>query len=240
MLSNLVRDRPTQTGPLHTQGIPCVSSALPPLSPLPGRCSPSASEPGRDRPASATSSPTTRGTPSFIGDSSPATNPRHHERRPCHGLQGPDCCPATRWVRRQRPAAPLGRGYYVLVHGDGSDGSDLLQHAVDARPEALRLGRLQGSTGHRKRVLRDEGRCDGVIDAAKGEVRISVPVADLSAVTKIKKGDKLKDVIASTTAVHRDVRERRTRRHGRRSSSCVGVRRGLAVVHRSPASSSVK
>jgi len=98
------------------------------------------------------------------------------------------------------PQSPLGRGYYVLFNAPGSDFP--VYFNMQITPDLTRFAwgdREVLATGSGSYVRK--GDATGVIDAAKGEIRISVPVADVKAVAKVTPGMKLTNISASATAV---------------------------------------
>jgi hypothetical protein len=98
------------------------------------------------------------------------------------------------------PQSPLGRGYYVLFNAPGSDFP--IYFNMQITPDLTRYAwgdREVLATGNGSYVKK--GDATGVIDTAKGEIRISAPVADVNAVGKVKPGSKLTNINASATTV---------------------------------------
>lgn len=98
------------------------------------------------------------------------------------------------------PQSPLGRGYYVLFTAPGLDFPIYFNMQITPDVTRFAWGDLEKlATGSGRYVKK--GAATGIIDAAKGEIHISVPVADLKAVAKVSPGTKLTDINASATAV---------------------------------------
>ena len=96
--------------------------------------------------------------------------------------------------------SPLGRGYYVLFTVPGSEFP--IYFNMQITPDVTRFAwgdRETLATGSGRYVKK--GDATGVLDMAKGEIHISVPLAALSAVGKVSKGAKLTNLTASATAV---------------------------------------
>lgn len=98
------------------------------------------------------------------------------------------------------PQSPLGRGYYVLFSAVGS--AFPIYFNMQITPDVTRFawGDLETlATGSGRYVKK--GDATGVIDAAKAEIRISVPVAEVKTLGKVAPGSKLSSITASATAV---------------------------------------
>lgn len=98
------------------------------------------------------------------------------------------------------PTSPLGRGYYVMFNAPKAEFPIYLN--VQITPDVTRFAwgtRETLASGNGSYVRK--GEATGVIDAAKNELRISVPLADVAAVTKLTPGTKLTALTASTTSV---------------------------------------
>ena len=98
------------------------------------------------------------------------------------------------------PTSPLGRGYYVMFNAPKAEFPIYLN--VQITPDLTRYtwGTRQTLPSGSGRFVR-EGDATGVIDAAKNELRISVPLADVAAVSKLSAGTKLTALTAQTTSV---------------------------------------
>lgn len=96
--------------------------------------------------------------------------------------------------------APLGRGYYLLFNAPGLDTPIYFNFQITPDLKRFTWGVREtlatGSGSYAKK-----GDATGVLDAAKGEIRISAPVADVNAVGKVKPGAKLTNLTASSTMV---------------------------------------
>jgi hypothetical protein len=98
------------------------------------------------------------------------------------------------------PQSPLGSGYYVLFSAAGSDFPIFFNMQTTPDVTSFRWGDLEKlATGNGSYVKK--GDATGVVDTAKGEIRISVPVADIKGVAKVTPGSKLSNVTAESTAV---------------------------------------
>jgi hypothetical protein len=98
------------------------------------------------------------------------------------------------------PQSPLGRGYYVLFNAPGLDFP--IYFNMQITPDLTRFAwgdRETLATGNGSYVKK--GDATGVIDAAKGEIRISVPVSDVKGIAKVAPGAKLSSLTANATAV---------------------------------------
>ena len=98
------------------------------------------------------------------------------------------------------PTSPLGRGYYVLFNAPKAEFPIYLN--VQITPDVTRYtwGTLETLPSGNGRYTK-QGDATGVVDAAKSELRITVPLAAIGAVTKLAKGTKLSNLTASTTSV---------------------------------------
>lgn len=98
------------------------------------------------------------------------------------------------------PQSPLGRGYYVLFNAPGSEFPIYFNMQITPDLTRFAWGDLEklatGSGSYKKK-----GDATGVIDTAKGEIRISVPVSDVKAVGAVAPGSKLTNISAAATAV---------------------------------------
>jgi hypothetical protein len=98
------------------------------------------------------------------------------------------------------PQSPLGRGYYVLFNAAGSEFPIYFNMQITPDVTSFRWGDLETlATGNGSYVKK--GDATGVIDAAKGEIHISVPVSDVKSIAKVAPGAKLSNVAANATAV---------------------------------------
>jgi hypothetical protein len=98
------------------------------------------------------------------------------------------------------PQSPLGRGYYVLFNAPGSDFPIYFNMQITPDLTRYTWGTSETlATGSGSYVKK--GAATGVIDTAKGEIRISVPVADVNGVAKVNPGTKLTNIAASATTV---------------------------------------
>lgn len=98
------------------------------------------------------------------------------------------------------PQAPLGRGYYLEFNAPGLDTPIYFNFQITPDLKRFAWGTQEVlATGNGSYVKK--GDATGVLDAAKGEIRISVPVADVNAVGKVKPGAKLTNLAASSTMV---------------------------------------
>jgi hypothetical protein len=98
------------------------------------------------------------------------------------------------------PQSPLGRGYYVQFEPPKADFP--VYFNMETTPDGTRYTwgdteTLATGNGSYKK----QGDATGVVDAAKGEIRISVPLADLASFVKIRPGAKIANLTASATAV---------------------------------------
>ncbi len=98
------------------------------------------------------------------------------------------------------PTSPLGRGYYVLFNAPKAEFPIFLN--VQLTPDVTRFtwGTLETLASGNGSYAR-KGVATGVVDAAKNELRITVPVADIGAISKLKPGTKLSSLTATTTSV---------------------------------------
>ena len=98
------------------------------------------------------------------------------------------------------PTSPLGRGYYILFNAPGAKAPLYLN--VQITPDVTRYtwGTRETLPSGSGRYVR-QGDATGAIDAAKNELRISVPLSAIGAVTKIKNGTKLSAITANSTSV---------------------------------------
>jgi hypothetical protein len=98
------------------------------------------------------------------------------------------------------PQSPLGRGYYVLFNAPGSDFPVYFNMQITPDLTRFAWGDLEKlATGNGSYVKK--GDATGVIDTAKGEIRISVPVSEVKAVANVAPGSKLTSINAAATAV---------------------------------------
>ena len=98
------------------------------------------------------------------------------------------------------PQSPLGRGYYVLFSAPGLDFPIYFNMQITPDLTRYAWGDLETlATGSGSYVKK--GVATGSLDAAKGEIHISVPMADLNTLVKVTKGTKLSNLTASATAV---------------------------------------
>lgn len=98
------------------------------------------------------------------------------------------------------PTSPLGRGYYVLFNAPKAEFPIYLN--VQITPDLTRFAwgtRETLASGNGSFVR--QGDATGVVDAGSNELRISVPLADVAAVTKLSPGTKLTALTAQTTSV---------------------------------------
>jgi hypothetical protein len=98
------------------------------------------------------------------------------------------------------PTSPLGRGYYVMFNAPKSEFPIYLN--VQVTPDLTRFAwgtRETLASGNGSYVR--QGDATGVIDAATSELRISVPLSAVAAITKLSPGTKLTALTASTTSV---------------------------------------
>lgn len=98
------------------------------------------------------------------------------------------------------PTSPLGRGYYVMFNAPKAEFPIYLN--IQITPDLTRFAwgtreTLASGSGSYVR----KGMATGVVDAAKNELRISVPLADVAAITKLSPGTKLTALTATTTSV---------------------------------------
>lgn len=96
--------------------------------------------------------------------------------------------------------APLGRGYYVQFTAPGSEFPIYFNFQITPDLKRFAWGTQEVlATGNGSYVK--QGDATGVLDAAKGEIRISVPVSAVGAVASVKPGVKLTNLEASSTVV---------------------------------------
>lgn len=98
------------------------------------------------------------------------------------------------------PTSPLGRGYYVMFNAPKAEFPIYLN--VQITPDLTRYtwGTRETLASGSGSYVR-KGLATGVVDAAKNELRVTVPLADIAAVTKLSPGTKLSSLTASTTSV---------------------------------------
>ncbi len=98
------------------------------------------------------------------------------------------------------PSSPLGRGYYVLFSTPKAEFPIYLN--VQITPDLTRFawGTLETLPSGSGSYVR-KGAATGTIDTAKNELRVTVPLAEMNVVAKLKPGVKLTDLKASTTSV---------------------------------------
>ncbi len=98
------------------------------------------------------------------------------------------------------PTSPLGRGYYVMFNAPKAEFPIYLNLQITPDVTRFTWGTRETLPSGSGRFVR-KGTATGVVDAAKNELRVTVPLADFSAVTKITKGTKLSGLTAQTTSV---------------------------------------
>ena len=98
------------------------------------------------------------------------------------------------------PTSPLGRGYYVMFNAPKSEFPIYLNLQITPDLTRYTWGTRETLPSGSGRFVR-QGAATGVIDAAKNELRISVPLADVAAISKLTPGTKLTALTASTTSV---------------------------------------
>lgn len=99
------------------------------------------------------------------------------------------------------PQAPLGRGYYVLFTAPGSEFPIYFNMQITPDLTRFAWGTLETLASGSGRYVK-KGGATGAIDEAKGEIRVSVPMAELKGVaTKLQPGKTLTDLKASATVV---------------------------------------
>jgi len=98
------------------------------------------------------------------------------------------------------PVAQTGRNYYALFSIPGSANPVYFSLEEDATGQSFNWGDLEPGAGGVGTYTR-KGDATGVVDTAKNEIRVTVPVSDLSALGKAKPGTKITDLNFSTTAV---------------------------------------
>lgn len=98
------------------------------------------------------------------------------------------------------PQAPLGRGYYLTFNAPGSEFPLYFNFQITPDLKRFTWGSQEVlATGNGSYVKK--GDATGVLDAAKGEIRISAPVSAVSAIANVKPGAKLSSLTASSTMV---------------------------------------
>lgn len=98
------------------------------------------------------------------------------------------------------PTSPLGRGYYVLFNAPKAEFPIYVNVQITPDVTEYTWGTLETlPSGNGSYELK--GTATGVVDAAKNELRVSVPLKDIAAVTKLSRGTKLSNLSASTTSV---------------------------------------
>lgn len=98
------------------------------------------------------------------------------------------------------PQAPLGRGYYLLFNAPGLDFPIYFNFQITPDLKRYTWGTRETlATGSGSYVRK--GVATGAIDTAKGEIRISVPVAEVGTVGVVKPGAKFTNLTANSTVV---------------------------------------
>jgi hypothetical protein len=96
--------------------------------------------------------------------------------------------------------AQTGRNYYAQFDIPGSANPVYFSLEEDATGQTFNWGDLEPGAGGVDTYTR-KGEATGVVDTAKNEIRVTVPVSDLSALGKAKPGTKFTALHFSTTAV---------------------------------------
>lgn len=94
--------------------------------------------------------------------------------------------------------AQTGRNYYVQITTATTQNPVYFSYETDPTGATFNWGALVPGAG--ASTYTPSGKATGVVDKAKNEIRISVPVADLSALANLKPGNKVLTVHANSTA----------------------------------------
>ena len=97
------------------------------------------------------------------------------------------------------PFATTGRNYYIQFDLPGGANPVYFSAESDATGTSYRWGDLETVNGLGSYT--PKGDAKGVTDTAKNQIRLTVPVSELSAVGKAKPGSKISALHANTTAV---------------------------------------
>ena len=98
------------------------------------------------------------------------------------------------------PTSPLGRGYYVLFNAPKAEFPIYLNVQITPDLTSFEWGTRETLPSGSGRYV-EQGTATGVVDTAKNELRISVPLKDVAAVTKLTPGTKLTALTANSTSL---------------------------------------
>ena len=100
------------------------------------------------------------------------------------------------------PTSPLGRGYYLLFNAPSAEFPIYLNLQITPDLTRFTWGTQETLPSGSGRYVA-KGAATGVVDAAKNELRISVPLKDIASAinVKLRPGSKLSSLTANTTSV---------------------------------------